>query len=329
VSTLLEVGGATRRFGGVFAVRDVDLTVRTGETHAVIGPNGAGKSTLFKLIGGQLAPTAGTFHYEGERIDRLAPHRRARRGIAIAFQDAPVFHGLTVAENAMVGAHAVTRAGPLAAVLRLPRHRREEREIRELAFRSLDRVGLSDQAGRPADSLPLGQQRALQMARALCGGPRLLLLDEPASGLRGPERSALAALIEQLRGEGLSILLVEHDVAFVARLADRVTVLDLGRVIASGPFPQIRADERVIAAYLGGTDLDGSDHGGTDLDGSDLGDADRGSADRRDPDRRDPIRRDSNLSDPDRSGANRSDAEQGSADRGDADRGGVDRGGAA
>ncbi|MFI5898255.1 ABC transporter ATP-binding protein [Actinoplanes sp. NPDC051513] len=254
MSVLLSVQGATRRFGGVFALRDVGLDVRAGETHAVIGPNGAGKSTLFKLIGGQLVPTAGTLRYDGERIDRLAPHRRARRGIAIAFQDAPVFAGMTVAENVMVGAHAVTRAGPLSAVLRLPRHRREEASIRALAAGALERVGLADQAGRPADGLPLGQQRALQVARALCGKPRLLLLDEPASGLRGPERSALAGLIEQLRGEGLSILLVEHDVAFVARLADRVTVLDLGRVIASGTFQQIRADERVIAAYLGGTE---------------------------------------------------------------------------
>jgi ABC-type branched-subunit amino acid transport system ATPase component len=160
---------------------------------------------------------------------------------------------MTVAENVMVGAHAVTRSGPLAAVLRLPRHRREEASIRSLAARALDRVGLADRADRPAEGLPIGQQRALQVARALCGGPRLLLLDEPASGLRGPERSALADLIEQLRGEGLSILLVEHDVAFVARLADRVTVLDLGRVIASGPFAQIRSDPAVIAAYLGGS----------------------------------------------------------------------------
>ncbi|GIF26596.1 ABC-type branched-subunit amino acid transport system ATPase component [Actinoplanes tereljensis] len=249
---LLTVSGATRRFGGVYALRDVDLDVAPGETHAVIGPNGAGKSTLFKLIGGQLVATAGTIAYDGERIDRLAPHRRARRGIAIAFQDSPVFRGMSVAENVMVGAHAITSAGPMSAILRLPRHRREETRIRGLAAQALDRAGLSPWADQPAESLPLGRQRALQVARALCGAPRLLLLDEPASGLRGPERSALAALIEQLRGEGLSILLVEHDVAFVARLADRVTVLDLGQVIASGPFAEIRTDSAVVAAYLGG-----------------------------------------------------------------------------
>jgi branched-chain amino acid transport system ATP-binding protein len=254
VTALLTVAGATRRFGGVHALRDVDLDVAPGETHAVIGPNGAGKSTLFKLIGGHLAATAGTIGYDGQPIDRLSPHRRARRGIAIAFQDAPVFRGMTVAENAMVGAHAVTRAGPLSAVLRLPRHRREEIEIRSLAAHALSQVGLGEWADRPAEDLPLGQQRALQVARALCGRPRLLLLDEPASGLRGPERAALAGLIEELRGAGLSILLVEHDVGFVARLADRVTVLDLGRVIASGPFSSVRKDPAVIAAYLGGAE---------------------------------------------------------------------------
>lgn len=252
MTTLLRVEGATRRFGGVHALRDVSLDVREGETHAVIGPNGAGKSTLFKLIGGQLAATAGTISYAGQRIDRLAPHRRARRGIAIAFQDAPVFRGMTVAENAMVGAHAVTSAGPLSAILRLPRHRRDEKLIRTAAATALRRTGLDGWADRAAEDLPLGLQRALQVARALCGRPRLLLLDEPASGLRGPERSALAELIETLRGEGLSILLVEHDVGFVGRLADRVTVLDLGRVIASGTFAEVRADHAVISAYLGG-----------------------------------------------------------------------------
>jgi ABC-type branched-subunit amino acid transport system ATPase component len=250
-NALLTVESVSRRFGGVHALRDVGLEVREGETHAVIGPNGAGKSTLFKIVGGQLAASTGAVRYAGEHIDRLPPHRRARQGIAIVFQDARVFRRMTAAENVMVGAHAVTRAGPLAAVLRLPRHRREEAEIRALAGEALARVGLGEWADRPADELPLGQQRALQVARALCGHPRLLLLDEPASGLRGPERSALAELVEHLRAEGLTIMLIEHDVAFVSRLADRVTVLDLGRVIAHGTFQEIRSDPAVVAAYLG------------------------------------------------------------------------------
>jgi branched-chain amino acid transport system ATP-binding protein len=248
---ILRGTGLCRSFDGVFAVRDVDLAVAPGELRAVIGPNGAGKSTLFNLIGGQLRADEGTVTYDGARIDRLPPHRRARKGIAVVFQGARVFTGMTVLENVMVGAHAGTSAGFLAAVTRLGRHRREERAIRDTARECLDRTGLLSWADRPAEALPLGQQRIMQVARALCGRPRLLLLDEPASGLRAGERESLATLVAQLRTEGLTMLLVEHDVAFVTRLADRVTVLDLGAVIAEGTPAEIRANERVVAAYLG------------------------------------------------------------------------------
>jgi branched-chain amino acid transport system ATP-binding protein len=248
---LLSVAGVSRAFGGVYAVRDVTVDVAPGETHAVIGPNGAGKSTLFNLIGGQLRAQAGSVSYDGERIDRLAAHQRARRGIAMVFQNARVFPNMTALENVMVGAHAATRAGWIAATLRLPHHHREERRIRQWAHQALDRVGLDGWADRPAGALPLGQQRALQVARALCGQPRLLLLDEPASGLRAAERAALAELIEELRAGGLTMMLVEHDVAFVVRLADRITVLDLGQIIAQGTPAAVRTDPRVIAAYLG------------------------------------------------------------------------------
>jgi branched-chain amino acid transport system ATP-binding protein len=247
----LEVSRIARSFGGVYAVRDVDLTVAPGELRAVIGPNGAGKSTLFALIGGQLVPNAGAVRLDGVRVDRLAAHRRARLGVSVVFQAARVFHGLTALENVMVGGHGTTRAGFAAAALRLPAHHRAERVIRERAEDCLRRTGIAEWADRPAEQLPLGQQRALQLARALCGRPRLLLLDEPASGLRTAERERLAALIEDLRSEGLTMLLVEHDVGFVMRLADRVTVLDLGRVIADGTAAEVRADPRVIAAYLG------------------------------------------------------------------------------
>jgi len=247
----LAVSGVSRAFGGVYAVRDVGLSVAPGELRAVIGPNGAGKSTLFALIGGQLAPDAGTVLLDGVRIDRLAAHRRARLGVGVVFQAARIFPGMTALENVMVGAHATTRAGFAAAALRSPVHRREEREIRDRATECLRRTGIEDWAHRPAQELPLGQQRALQLARALCGQPRLLLLDEPASGLRTAERERLAALIEDLRSTGLTILLVEHDVAFVMRLADRVTVLDLGRVIAEGTAAEVRGNPRVVTAYLG------------------------------------------------------------------------------
>ncbi|NGN62317.1 ABC transporter ATP-binding protein [Streptomyces sp. A7024] len=253
--TMLRVEGLGRAFGGVYAVREVNLSVAEGETRAVIGPNGAGKSTLFNLISGHLTADQGSVHYRtGETlhpIDRLSAHSRARQGIAIVFQGARLFHGMTALENVMVGAHARTRHGFVAAALRLPRHHREEAAIRADALAALDRVGLKEWAHRSADVLPLGQQRALQVARALCARPRLLLLDEPASGLRAGEREALARLIESLRAEGLTMMLIEHDVAFVARLADRVTVLDLGEEIAEGTPEEIRGHDAVLAAYLG------------------------------------------------------------------------------
>lgn len=248
---MLDVQNVSRSFGGVFAVQDVSLSVAEGEVRGIIGPNGAGKSTLFNLVGGHLAPNAGTISYRGRRIDRTSAHHRAHAGIAIVFQGARIFRGMTTRENVMVGAQPWTRYGFLTAALRLPRHRSEERAIREQAEQALDRVGLADWADREAESLPLGQQRRLQVARALCARPRLLLLDEPASGLREGERRELAELIEDLRAEGLTMLLIEHDVGFVARLADRVTVLDLGQVIAEGTPQEITADQRVIEAYIG------------------------------------------------------------------------------
>jgi branched-chain amino acid transport system ATP-binding protein len=248
---VLETAAVTRRFGGVVAVHEVSLRVEQGRLHGMIGPNGAGKSTLFHLVTGHLRPTSGSVHFEGRDVTRLPPHRRARLGIAIAFQAVRLFRGMTVLENVMVGAHASTANGFAEAALRLGRHRREEAEIRSRAEAALERVGLSAFAGRAAESLPLGQQRAVQVARALCGGPKVLLLDEPASGLRAGERERLAALLGDLRREGLTQLLVEHDVAFVTRLADTITVLDRGRVIAEGSPEQIRRDPLVIAAYLG------------------------------------------------------------------------------
>jgi len=248
---MLELHDLSRSFGGVFATDGVSMSVADGELRGVIGPNGAGKSTLFSLVSGHLRPQRGRILLDGQRIDRLAPHQRARLGIAIVFQGARLFPEMTVWENVAVGAHARTRAGAAAAVLRLPRHRREESEIFRSAFANLERVGLADWADRAADQLPLGQQRRMQVARALTAQPRLLLLDEPASGLRAGERRELAALIRSLHDEGITVLLVEHDVAMVTSLAERITVLELGRVIAEGTPDEIRRDPAVIAAYLG------------------------------------------------------------------------------
>jgi branched-chain amino acid transport system ATP-binding protein len=251
VEPMLEVEHVARSFGGVFAVRDVSLSVARGELRGIIGPNGAGKSTLFNLVSGHLRPDHGTVSYRGAHLERRPAHRRARDGIAIVFQGARIFRGMTALENVMVGAHAHSRYGFIAGALRLPAQRREEQEIRRRAAAALARVGLAAWAERAAESLPLGQQRQLQVARALCAEPRLLLLDEPASGLRAAEREALRELIGQLHAEGLTMLLIEHDVGFVARLADRVTVLDLGQVIAEGAPEEVTRDERVISAYLG------------------------------------------------------------------------------
>lgn len=248
---MLRARGLVRRFGGVVAVDEVSLDVGKGDLHGLIGPNGAGKSTLFNLISGQLRADAGTIEFDGRRIDRLPPYRRAALGIAMAFQHVRLFRGMTVLENVMVGAHGSTRHGVVEAALRLPRHRREEPLIHARALAALDRIAMGHLAARPAESLPLGQQRSVQIARALCGEPRLVLLDEPASGLRGAEREGLAHLLEDLRREGLTMLLVEHDVAFVTQLAGRITVMDRGRLIAEGSPDAIRRDPHVIAAYLG------------------------------------------------------------------------------
>jgi len=248
---MLHVDGLSRRFGGVYAVQDVSMRVAPGELRGVIGPNGAGKSTLFHLIAGHLKPTAGHVRLGGEAIDGLRPDQRAGRGIAIVYQGDRIFRRMTVRENVMVGAHGSARHGFIEAALRLPRCRREDREIGRRADAVLERVGLSSVAEQPAESLPLGQQRTMQLARALVSSPKLLLLDEPAAGLRAPERALLAKLIREAGAIGLTILLVEHDVALVTSLSDTITVLDLGRIIAEGEPSLVRRDPKVLSAYLG------------------------------------------------------------------------------
>ncbi len=248
---LLEADALELSFGGVKATNGVDLRVAPGELRGVIGPNGAGKSTLFGLISGHLQPDAGEVRLDGERIDRLPPHRRAEKGIAIVFQGARLFSGMTVLENVAVGAHARTTSGVAAAIVRAPRQQREEIAIFEDAQQALDRVGLGDWGERDPGQLPLGVQRRVQLARALVAEPRLLLLDEPASGLRAGERDDFEALVTTLRADGTTILLVEHDVGMVLRLADRITVLELGTVIAEGAPAEIRRNQRVIEEYLG------------------------------------------------------------------------------
>jgi len=260
-ANMLTIDRVSKHFGGVYANRDISMEVAEGELRGVIGPNGAGKSTLFNLIAGHVRPDSGSIALEGRPLDRMAPHLRARHGVAIVFQGARLFPGMSVLENVMVGAHARTSGGLLAAVVRPPGQRRQERETREYAEQCLARVGLQDAADRPAAALPLGQQRRLQVARALAGRPRLLLLDEPASGLRSGERNELAELVRELHARGTTILIIEHDVAMVTALAQRITVLDLGEVIAEGTPAEVIADPRVVKAYLGtGAQRTGAPH---------------------------------------------------------------------
>jgi branched-chain amino acid transport system permease protein len=247
---LLEVDGLTKRFGGVVAVDRVSLTVAAAEILALIGPNGAGKTTVFNVVSGVLPPTSGTVRIGGVQTQGRPPHVAAERGATRTFQNLQVFGSASVLGNVMVGRHLRSRAGLLAGTLALPA-RREERAIEAAARSLVSLVGLGADADRPAADLPFGRQRLVEIARALAAEPDLLLLDEPMAGLSGAERRELARLLRQLRASGTAIVLVEHDVEAVLALADRVAVLDDGRLIAVGPPEEIRHDPAVVAAYLG------------------------------------------------------------------------------
>ncbi len=258
---LLETTGLTRRFAGLVAVDGVDLRVAQGGIHAVIGPNGAGKTTLFNLISGLIVPSAGTIRFAGTDVTRLPPDRRAALGMGRTFQNIRVFGAMTVLENVLTGLHARTApdllgtgllgTGLLGTVLRLPRFRAAEREAVARARAALDLVGLGAQAETRAAALSYGDQRRLEIARAMAPEPRLLLLDEPAAGMNPAETAALGALVRRLGGLGTTILLVEHDMGFVMGISDAVTVLNFGRRILDGPPEAVRQSPVVIEAYLG------------------------------------------------------------------------------
>ena len=251
MTPLLDVRGLSKRFGGVQAVKDVSFQVRAGTVKALIGPNGAGKTTLFNLVSGVAAPDAGAVLFRGAPIQGQPAHRVAAHGLSRTFQHIRLFAGMTALENVMVGRHTRTRAGFVAGMLHLPWTWREERQVQARAREALDFMGISELADADATSLSYGQQRAVELARALAAEPELLLLDEPAAGLNMRETAELAKLVRRLRERGITVLIVEHDMGLVMNVSDEVVVLSYGEKIADAEPRIVQKDPEVIRIYLG------------------------------------------------------------------------------
>ncbi len=250
VSTL-RVTGLSKQFGGVHAVQDLSFEIDAGKVHSIIGPNGAGKTTLLNLLTGVYVPSAGAIALGERKLDGLPTHAFAAAGIGRTFQNLQIFFNMSALENVMAGRHLRERCGLLQALVRTPHRVRAERECREHARRLLDFVGLGRYAGSAADAMPYGALKRLEIARALAGEPRLLLLDEPAAGLNPTESLEIAELIRRLSDSGTTVVLVEHNMRLVMGVSDHILVLDYGRKLSEGSAEQVRTDPRVIEAYLG------------------------------------------------------------------------------
>jgi branched-chain amino acid transport system ATP-binding protein len=254
IMSLLEINNISKRFGGLQAVKDVSFTVQQGSIKAVIGPNGAGKTTLFNLISGFLGPDSGAILYQGKPIQGKHPHEIAALGLSRTFQHIQLFAHMTALENVMVGCHITGRAGFLAGMLNLPWTWREEREIRGRAQATMDFLGIANLTGSDATSLSYGQQRAVELARALAGDPTMLMLDEPAAGLNMRETADMAKLITRVRDRGVTVLIVEHDMQLVMNISAEIVVLSYGEKIADDVPRAVQANPEVIRVYLGEDD---------------------------------------------------------------------------